>query len=197
MRIINIGCWDGKQVKELLDKGYDAYGADINTSRFLPEIKDKLFYLDITKPLPKTKPFDKQFDVIYFEEVLEHLEEGKDRIALSNLFKLLKPGGQFVLTTPRSVPYFQCYDPAWLRWKLKCGERHYHYGREELFSKITQAGFILGKTRLTGNLWWLFCRWINLPLKHIFKSKRLLQAPRRKGFMGWEITAKKPLEVLK
>ena len=62
MRIINIGCFGGKHVKELLDEGHDAYGADIDTSRFIPEIKDRLFKLDITKPLPKTKPFNEKFD---------------------------------------------------------------------------------------------------------------------------------------
>jgi len=189
-RVLDIGTWDGKRVLKYKDD-MEIYGIDINSSRFLPEIKDRLFKVDITKPLPKTKPFDKPFDYIFIEEVLEHLDDGKDKIALDNIYGLLKKGGHLVITTPKSVPYFEIYDPAWIRWKLKKGERHHHYGREELFCKITQAGFALGKNKVIGNLWWLFCRWFNLPLKHIFKMKRLLQAPRRKGYFGWEITAKK------
>ena len=189
-RVLDIGCHSGKKVLKYKDD-LEIYGADIDTSRFIPEIKDRLFFLDITKPLPKTKPFDEPFDYIFLEEVLEHLEDGDDKKALDNIYKLLKKGGHLVITTPKSVPYFEFFDPAWVRWKLGYGERHHHYGIEELFCKITQSGFALGKNRITGNLWWLFCRWFNLPLKHIFKFKKLLPAPRRKGFFGWEITAKK------
>jgi len=190
-RIINIGCWAGNHVKELLDEGHDAYGADIDTSRFIPEIKDKLFYLDITKPLPKTKPFDKKFDLIFFEEVLEHLEEGKDIIALENLYKLLNKGGTLILTTPKSIPYMEDWDPSWVRWKLGLGPRHYHYSLKELLIKLSQRKFILCDYKLHGNLWWLFTRWFNLPLKHIFHSKRLLQASKRKGYFDWEVTLTK------
>jgi len=193
VRIINIGCWSGKHVKELLDRGHDAYGADIDTSRFLSEIKDRLFKLDITKPLPQTKPFDEKFDLILFEEVLEHLEEGKDLTALKNIYSLLKNGGTLCLTTPKSIPYMEDYDPAWIKWKLGFGARHYHYPMEELFSKISAAGFKLEKVRVTGNLWWLFCRWVNLILKYLFRvnDKHFLQAPRRRGYFGWMVTVRK------
>ena len=186
MRIINIGCFGGKHVKELLDEGHDAYGADIDTSRFIHEIKDRLFKLDITKPLPKTKPFDERFDIIYFEEVLEHLDEGKDVVALENLYSLLNEGGTLFLTTPKSISYMEDWDPAWVRWKLGFGERHYHYTMEELFSKLTRVGFKFEKVRVTGNLWWLFTRWFNA-----ITRTSLLKASKRKGYFDWEVAARR------
>ena len=190
MRVLDIGCFGGKLVQELLAAGKNAYGCDIDTSRFIPEIKDRLFKLDITKKLP-AKLLEKKFDIIYFGEVLEHLEEGKDVIALENIYSLLKDGGILYLTTPKSIPHYEDWDPAWVRWKLNLGERHYHYSMEELFTKLSRVGFKFENVRVTGNLWWLFCRWVNLPLKHIFKMKKLLQAPKRKGYFDWEVVVRK------
>lgn len=183
MRILDVGCWGGKKVKGLIEREYDAYGCDINTTRFIPEIKDRLFYLDITKPLPKTKPFDEKFDMICFEEVLEHLDEGKDLVALENLYKLLKKGGTLILTTPRSIPYFEWFDPAWVRWKLGFGQRHYHYSGEELFSKLNKVGLTYCKVRVNGNLWWLFTRWFNAITRTSF-----LKASKKRGCFDWEAT---------
>jgi len=44
---------------------------------------------------------------------------------------------------------------------------------------------------LNGNIRWLFCRWFNLPLKHIFKLKKLLSTNVSKGYFDWEIIARK------
>ena len=191
MRILDCGAWGGKKVKELLDEGHDAYGADIDTSRFLPEIKERLFKLDITKPLPNLQQLNKKFDMIYFEEVLEHLDEGKDEIALKNINQLLNQNGTLILTTPKSIPYMEDWDPAWVRWKLGLGPRHYHYSIEELFTKLDKAGFEIKKVRLNGGVWWLFCRWFNLILKHIFRlnDNYRLQSMKRKGYFDLEVKA--------
>ena len=183
-RVLDLGCWNGALVKELKNE-YDIYGADINTARFDNSIKDRLFYLDITKEVPNIKPFD----AIIMSEVLEHLDN--DVIALKNIAKLLNKDGILYLTTPNSIPSFEYWDPAWIRWKLNLGGKHYHYSIEELLSKLNSCGFAIERIRLNGNMKWLFCRWFNLPLKHIFKLKKLLSTNVSKGYFDWEIIARK------
>ena len=187
--ILDIGCWDGRKVKELLQQGHEAYGCDVISSRFLPEIRDNLCYLDITKEeISKKHPLFHQFDVIYLNDVLEHLDN--DEKALENICNLLKRSGILYLTTPRSIPLFEFYDPAWIRWKLGIGKRHYHYPMGELISKIVSNGFCDISIKVTGNFNWLFLRWINLFIKHVLHSKPI-QAKKEEGYFNWNAVIKK------
>ena len=92
-------------------------------------------------------PFsDCHFDFIICNHVLEHVLE--DRLALSELFRVLKPGGWAVLQTPFSTLLANSFcDPAIdsddLRKFFYGQEDHVRvYGRD-LFSKIGEAGFTL------------------------------------------------------
>lgn len=92
-------------------------------------------------------PFkDQSFDVIICNHVLEHVTD--DTLALSELFRVLKPGGIAVLQTPFSILLENSIcDP-----RLNSNElRKYFYGQEDhvrvyghdLFYKIRKAGFNL------------------------------------------------------
>lgn len=148
--VLDIGCWDGKKVLELSNKCKEIYGIDINKERLKnadKRVKNNLFFGDVTKSIP----IKKNFDWIILSEVLEHLEE--DDKALENISNSLKKGGKLILSTPRKVPLFEFWDPAWFRWKFLKGERHYHYSEKELKQKLESKGlkikeiFILGDTK--------------------------------------------------
>jgi predicted SAM-dependent methyltransferase len=59
-------------------------------------------YMDVTKSLPIP---DDSVDIVYSEEVIEHVNRENGRRMLSECFRVLKPGGTLRLTTP-SLDYF-------------------------------------------------------------------------------------------
>ena len=59
-------------------------------------------YVDVTRPLPLP---DTSVDVVYSEEVIEHVSRECGRAMLCECLRILKPGGVLRLTTP-SLDYF-------------------------------------------------------------------------------------------
>ena len=184
-KVLDIGCWSGGKVLRLYNR-CSIYGMDINKENLdkaPKKIRKRLFLADITKKIN----LGKKFDWIFLEEVLEHIE--KDESALKNIRKLLKTGGKFVMTTPKSITLFECWDPAWIRWKLGLGSQHHHYSKKELFRKLEKYGLKVREFRVSGDIKWLTYRWINIFIKYILKKNKLLETGRRKGFFNWEILA--------
>lgn len=116
-------------------------------------------------------PFaDKVFDKIICTEVLEHIEN--DRLALSELYRVLKPHGIAVITVPnKNYPFL--WDP--INWVLErffhthissrnlwfAGIWAYHvrlYGEDELLEKVKRQGFKIDSIARTTH----FC----LPFAH-------------------------------
>lgn len=86
-----------------------------------------LFQVDLTHC-----PFqDNSFDVMTCLNVLEHIED--DTRALSELYRILKPGGAIGITVPLEPKLYDLYD-----------EVHHHcrrYAYNELLEKVRGAGF--------------------------------------------------------
>jgi len=185
--VLDIGCWSGSKVLSLYKK-CNAYGTDFNKETLEQadeKIKNKLVYCDITK----NKPFDKKFDWVLMSEVIEHIEKEKD--ALRNVSTSIKKGGKLILTTPRSIPFFQFWDPAWIRWKFFWGNRHYHYNLNELKNLLEKEGFKIKEYTIAGPFKWVFARWINIVLKFVLKSKKTISFGQGNGFCNWMILAEK------
>ena len=186
--VLDIGCWDGRRVLELKEKAKNVYGIDINTSRFVfapKEIRKNLYFGDVTKKIP----FKKKFNWIILTEVLEHVSN--DVQALENIYQSLKKDGKLILSTPRSIRFFEFWDPAWIRWKLLKGQKHHHYTREELFGKLNKNKFRIKEYQILGNVPWIMIRWWNVFLKYGLKSKKQINYPMKQGFCDWFILAEK------
>ena len=184
---LDIGCWSGKKVLELNSK-CNAYGADFNRKTLSlanKKIKKKLVYCDITK----NKPFDKKFDWILLSEVIEHIE--KESEAIKNISDSLKKGGKLILTTPRSIRFLEFWDPAWVGWKIGGRGRHYHYTLNELRKLLEIGSFRIKKYAIRGNFSWIIRRWVNVILKFLFKSKKMVKNYWGEGFVNWMILAEK------
>ncbi len=186
-KLLDVGCWDGDRIYQLRNK-CDVRGVDIDTSKFKTakkEIRDKLFFGDVTKKIP----FKIKFDWIIFRDVLEHLE--KDDEALKNISNSMKEGAYLIMSTPRHVPFLNWYDPAWIRWKLGGRERHKHYSYPELYKKLKKHSLQIEIYQIEGTIKWVFTRWLNGFFKYVLKSKKQITTPWKEGFFEWVIIVRK------
>lgn len=94
--LLDAGCGFGRELKYLLDKGFEVYGFD-PSSQLLKLAKEntpeaKLQIADLRKKLSYPDNF---FDGIISKAVLHHLEEKDLIFALTEIKRILKPGGIF------------------------------------------------------------------------------------------------------
>ena len=100
-RICDLGCGNGALMGSMVDRGWNLTGIDSSTSGIAiaattwPSVH--WYAGDVTGQLP-TALFENSFDVVISTEVIEHLYF--PRSLAINAFKLLKPGGRFILSTP-------------------------------------------------------------------------------------------------
>ena len=110
-KVLDVGCGTGRDVRDLLKRGCDAFGADpcpemvrearktLEGSRYSPE--GRLF----VAALPDLKPFDSgEFDVVLCSAVLMHIPEESIFDAVYGLRRVLKTGGTLLLSIPASRP---------------------------------------------------------------------------------------------
>ncbi len=188
--VLDIGCWSGNRVKDLLGK-CEPYGLDIDEGKLnlaSPKLRKRLFLGDITKK-SNLRKLNKKFDWIFLGEVLEHIKE--DELVLKNSNSLLKKKGKIVITTPKSIPFLEFWDPAWVIWKLHIGQRHYHYSKNELYQKLEKSGFYVEEIKVVGTMKWLFFRWVNAILKKTINLRVCPTYEKKAGFFDWEILAVK------
>ena len=102
-KLIEFGCATGAAANLLADYGFNVFSTDISkyavnlAAKNYPDIKFSAH--DMQKPFMK----DKNFDVACAFDVIEHLKDSE--MALSNTYKLLKPGGTIILTTPNDYKH--------------------------------------------------------------------------------------------
>ncbi len=131
-KIMDLGCGTGYYLFLLssLSVKLDLVGFD-NDKKALDEAKESLKERNIKFILGDSRilPFrENSFDKIVASEVLEHIED--DEKALSEIYKILKPNGLFVISTP-SINYPFFWDP--INWTL-----------QHLFNAHIQKGFFSG-----------------------------------------------------
>jgi SAM-dependent methyltransferase len=99
IKLLDVGCGLGYYVKDALDEGFDAHGIEISKPallKALPGVSGKLQYGSITEI-----PFDnEQFDAVICFDVIEHIKPSDTEQAIHELYRVLKPGGFLILTTP-------------------------------------------------------------------------------------------------
>jgi ubiquinone/menaquinone biosynthesis C-methylase UbiE len=97
-RLLDGGCAFGSGTAPLTAKAASVYGCDPN-----PELiaRARASYPKIpfeNCPLEKTPYASENFDVITLTDVLEHVAD--EQAALDEMFRVLKPGGRLIITTP-------------------------------------------------------------------------------------------------
>ncbi|MCA9563889.1 MAG: methyltransferase domain-containing protein, partial [Myxococcales bacterium] len=139
-RTIDVGCGEGVFVEHMRERSFDAIGLDLN---YQSELVKRGSVLDI--------PFaSESFDAALFMDVLEHLKHSDQVPALSEIRRVLKPGGGLFLTVP-NLAHLNSRLRLILRGKLDrtdkalehLGERPYW----ENVDLIEEAGFEIIQTR--------------------------------------------------
>lgn len=89
-KIIDLGCGEGVLVEEYRRKGFNITGLDLNfQSKFVK--KGNL----LNPKLPRN-----HYDIILCLDVIEHLHFREQKTAISNMARMLKPGGKLLITIP-------------------------------------------------------------------------------------------------
>ena len=97
LKIIDLGCGDGRLLEELNKFGHDVAGVDINQKAIttLEQKNIKATQADLEKKLPLK---NNQYDVVLLLDTLEHLVN-QDGI-LKECNKILKPDGKLIISYP-------------------------------------------------------------------------------------------------
>lgn len=166
-KVLDAGCWTGPLEKGLTEKKIQTklIGIDENEDALAVASKNfPMFKFEKCQLMSANNTFIKnyanEFDTVIFLDVIEHLPKGKEGIALKFFNKVLKPGGNIIVSTMASHP-FNFIDPAWF-----FGHRHYRLSKLKKLFK--ENGFVLEDVEAIGNLWW------DLDLLNLYFYKHVL-----------------------
>ncbi len=199
MRVLDAGCGSGRHLCESFrTPGVEVAGVDLNRADLgkargflsLMAREQKGRWLVAQADVTKLPFADGSFDVVICSEVLEHIVD--NRTAVAELVRVLKPGGDLVVTVPRFLPERIC-------WAIS---RAYHhepgghiriYQKRELMDLLEAAGVRCRRIRYRHGLhapyWWLRCI-----VGHKNEDFPLVKAYRK--FLEWEIIRHPPLTAL-
>jgi 2-polyprenyl-3-methyl-5-hydroxy-6-metoxy-1,4-benzoquinol methylase len=100
-RILDYGCGSGAFIERLLETGRSIAGYDSSdaTAAISARFSSKQNFIGVIGQ-DRISDFHNTFDLVFMIEVIEHLQDGGLETALSTVKSLLRPGGQFIVTTP-------------------------------------------------------------------------------------------------
>jgi SAM-dependent methyltransferase len=169
-RVLDLGCGAGRHAFEAYRRGAHVVAADLDRTELSP-VDDMFRAMRLEGEAPPgafarsvsadatSLPFpDDSFDKIIAAEILEHVP--RDGRAISEIARVLRPGGTVAVTVPAWLPERVC-------WALS---REYHevpgghvriFTRDELTVKLRAAGLSVTGSHHAHSLhspyWWLKC----------------------------------------
>src|SRR3990172_3711967 len=137
VRILDVGCGTGSLMIQLALRGYHVNGIDAS-EECIRQTQERLkhYVPDTPSAIKKGSAEridypDKTFDVVIAAEVLEHLE--KDRLAVKEFHRLLKPGGICLITVPANPGLWDISDEM-------AGHKR-RYSKEQVLALFNNSSF--------------------------------------------------------
>lgn len=195
--VLDIGCWTGQFETLIAPIAKSVTGIDPNKKAInyaKRQVKKVKFVVSNAEVLPFKKH---SFDTVTIMDVIEHVPQGTESQVFSEIYRVLKPNGTLILSTPNRHIVSILLDPAY----FLIGHRHYSVNK--LKDMLLEKGFIVTNTRLVGNLWELVFHNIELLVKHLLKKsftkptwvmQAISQGYNKKGFAEVYLIAKKTQE---
>lgn len=127
---------------------------------------------ELVKGSAEKIPFkDSMFDLAVMFDVIEHLPKNTESKALKEIYRVLKHGGEFVLSTPNQNFLSNLLDPSWYF-------GHRHYSKNQLQNLFKKNGLKITEVQYGGG----FFEEIGVLIFYIFKWVFRRQMPRVKWF---------------
>jgi SAM-dependent methyltransferase len=169
-RVLDMGCGAGRHAFELYRRGADVVAFDRDADE-LSAVSDMFAAMRAAGEVPAGAeadvkqgdamqlPFaDGEFDRVVAAEVLEHIPD--DATAITELVRVLRPGGTLAVTVPRWWPERICWALSEQYHQVEGGHVRI-YCRRELVRTLERAGLVAGGTAYAHALhapyWWLKC----------------------------------------
>lgn len=169
-RVLDMGCGAGRHSFEMYRRGADVIALDQDAdelstvAEWFAAMRDEGSVpagaqADVKQGDALDLPFaDGEFDRIVAAEVLEHIPD--DDRAISELVRVLRPGGTLAVTVPRWLPERICWALSEPYHQVEGGHVRIYRG-SELTTKLEGAGLrVVGRHHAHGlhsPYWWLKC----------------------------------------
>ncbi len=143
-----------KNIKQMI--GIDPNSKAVEFAK--KNVKEADFYVANADKIPVKNGY---CDFVFMFDVIEHVPVRGEMNALREASRLLKRGGNFVLSTPNSNFLTNVMDPAWYL-------GHRHYKPTDMVKMIKKAGFNIVSVDVRGSFWSsLYMDWFYI-MKWIF-----------------------------
>lgn len=169
-RVLDMGCGAGRHAFEMYKRGADVIALDMDAdelaavSEWFAAMREEGSVpagaeADVKQGDALDLPFpDGEFDRIVASEVLEHIPD--DDRAISELVRVLRPGGTIAVTVPRWLPEKICWALSDEYHEVEGGHVRI-YKADQLAAKLEQAGLRHVGTEHVHGLhspyWWVKC----------------------------------------
>jgi SAM-dependent methyltransferase len=109
--VVDIGCGEGHQLSSLVAAGHSAFGIDPNPGRAIAAVRPR-----VAQARAEALPFqDSSADAVLMKVVLPYTD---DRLAISEIARILKPGGRCILVG-HGLGYSLHYLLRWNDWRTQ------------------------------------------------------------------------------
>ena len=197
--VLDVGAGNGRHSFEALKRGAGVIALDLDQT-YLPIVRDMALgmqeqgeaqpdaLIGAVRATALDLPFpDASFDRVIAAEVLEHIPD--DRAAMSELARVLKPGGVAAITVPRAWPERICWTLS-KEYTANAGGHVRIYDRTTLVQRLSDSGL-----KFQGHhhahafhspYWWVKCA-VGVDRDTAFLARSY------KRFLEWQIVNRPPL----